>query len=70
MTTIKPRRNDAANGDAVQLSCAGYQTRSLVFSDPETIKPAPWTHKPADSGVVVGNDARLCSLEDVTVGVF
>ena len=40
MTTIKPRRNDAANGDAVQLSCAGYQTRSLFFSDRETIRPA------------------------------
>jgi hypothetical protein len=70
MTTIKPRRKDATNGDAVQNSCAGYQTRSLFFSDPETIKPAPQTHKPADSGVVVGNDARRCSLEEVTVGVF
>jgi hypothetical protein len=40
------------------------------FSDRETIKPEPKAHKPADSGVVVGNDARRCSLDEVTPGVF
>jgi hypothetical protein len=47
----------------------GYQTRSLFFSDRETIKPALQTHKPADSGLVVGNGARRCRLDDVTVSV-
>jgi hypothetical protein len=52
------------------VSAAGYQTRSLFFfSDPETIKPAPQTHKPADSGAVVGNDARRCSRGEVMPGV-
>ena len=41
---------------------AGYQTRSLFFSDRPTIEPRPEAHKPADSGVVVGNGARRCSL--------
>jgi hypothetical protein len=54
----------------MRLEIPGYQTRSLFFSDPETIKPAPQTHKPADSGVVVGNGARRCSLEPVTRRVF
>jgi len=30
----------------------------------ETIKPTPKAHKPADSGAVVGNDARMCSLRE------
>ncbi len=54
----------------MRLEIPGYQTRSLFFSDPETIKPACQTHKPADSGAVVGNDARRCSLGEVTSGDF
>ncbi|PMY46088.1 hypothetical protein C1X69_29270 [Pseudomonas sp. FW305-67] len=42
----------------------GYQTRSLFFSDGETIKPRPKAHKPADSGAVVGSGARICSLSE------
>lgn len=49
---------------------AGYQTRSLMFSDGETIKPTSKTHKPADSYAPVGNDARCCSLREVTLSVF
>ncbi|TPG75769.1 hypothetical protein EAH78_19675 [Pseudomonas arsenicoxydans] len=44
----------------------GYQTRSLFFSDMETIRPVSKAHKPADSGVAVGNGARFCSFQDVT----
>jgi len=40
----------------------GCETRSLFFSDPETIEPGLKAYKPADSGVVVGNGARMCSL--------
>ncbi len=43
---------------------AGYQTRSLFCSDRKTIEPGPQAHKPADSGAVVGNDARMCSLSE------
>jgi hypothetical protein len=45
----------------------GYQTRSLLFSDQETIEPRPKAHKPADSGATVGNDARLCSFQEVNL---
>ena len=54
----------------MRLEIPGYQTRSLIFSDPRTIKAACQAHKPADSGVVVGNDARRCSLAEVTAGCF
>ena len=54
----------------MRLEIPGYQTRSLIFSDPRTIKAACQTHKPADSGVVVGNDARRCSLGDDTASDF
>ena len=40
----------------------GYQTRSLMFSDAETIEAAPQAHKPADSGVVVVPYARMRRL--------
>lgn len=30
----------------------------------------PRTHKPADSGVTVGNDARSCSFYEVTLTAF
>ena len=40
----------------------GYQTRSLIFSDAETIEAAPQAHKPADSGVVVVPYARMRRL--------
>ena len=30
----------------------------------------PKAHKPADSGVAVGNDARCCSFHDVTYKAF
>jgi hypothetical protein len=48
----------------------GYQTRSLFFSDWETIETRAKAHKPADSGVTVGNGARRCSLREVTLGVI
>jgi hypothetical protein len=54
----------------MRLETPGYQTRSLFFSDRETIKPEPKAHKPADSGAVVGNDARRCSLDEVTPDVL
>jgi hypothetical protein len=50
----------------MRLDIPGYQTRSLFFSDPGTIKPAPQTHKPADSVLRVGGGARRCSLDAVT----
>jgi len=31
---------------------------------------APKAHKPADSGVTVGNGARSCSLHEVTLNTF
>ncbi len=36
----------------------GCETRSLIFSDPQTIKASPKAHKPADSVLGVGIDAR------------
>ncbi|BFT62593.1 hypothetical protein [Pseudomonas moorei] len=39
---------------------------TVLFSDRQTIKPDPKAHKPADSGVPVGNDARRCSFHEVT----
>jgi hypothetical protein len=65
MTTIKAETKDASI-DGVLHTCEnpGYQTPSLFFSDGVTIKPRPKAHKPADSGAVVGNGARLCSLRE------
>jgi hypothetical protein len=40
----------------------GYQTRSLIFSDAETIEAGTQAHKPADSGVVVVPYARMRRL--------
>ncbi|ALI02746.1 hypothetical protein C1Y08_14825 [Pseudomonas sp. FW306-02-F02-AA] len=63
MATIK------ANADKKHLHkvtlcamCPGYQTRSLIISDTETIEAWTKAHKPADSGAGVGRDARRCSL--------
>ncbi len=45
----------------MRLSEAGYQTRPLICSGRETIETVlktHKTHKTADSGVPVGNDAR------------
>ena len=39
----------------------------MFSSDRQTIRPDPKAHKPADSGVPVGNDARRCSLREVTL---
>ena len=66
MTTIMAGRKSAANGDAVHSLCPGYQTRSLFFSDGETIKLSTKAHKPADSVLVVGKGTRRCSFQDVT----
>ena len=41
---------------------SGLPNPITVFSDRPTIEPRPEAHKPADSGVVVGNGARRCSL--------
>jgi hypothetical protein len=54
----------------MRLEDPGYQTRSLFFSDRPTIEPGPKAHKPADSGVPVGNDARRCSFREVTGEAF
>jgi hypothetical protein len=54
----------------MRLGKSGYQTRSLLFSDRPTIEPAHPAHKPADSGVVVGNGARRCSLLEVFRNAF
>lgn len=54
----------------MRLDNPGYQTRSLIFSDRPTIEPGPKAHKPADSGVPVGNDARRCSFREVTGEAF
>jgi hypothetical protein len=43
---------------------------AVFFSDRPTIKPGPKAHKPADSGVTVGNDARSCSFHEVTLSAF
>ena len=40
---------------------------TVLFSDRQTIEPDPKAHKPADSGVPVGNDARRCSFHEVTL---
>jgi hypothetical protein len=42
----------------------GCETRPLMGSGRRTIEPRPKAHKPADSGAVVGNGARLCSLSE------
>jgi hypothetical protein len=64
----KAEQKNAADSDALHLVTPGYQTRSLKFSsDRQTIKPSPKAHKPADSGVPVGNDASWCSLREVTL---
>ena len=34
------------------------------------LEPDPEVHKPADSGLAVGNGARICSVEGVSGGVF
>ncbi|WP_095196069.1 hypothetical protein [Pseudomonas sp. Irchel 3A7] len=66
--TIKSRVESAsAKGSTAHLNKPGYQTRSLFFSDRQTIEAAPQAHKPADSGVTVGNDARLCSFQEMSV---
>jgi hypothetical protein len=62
-----PKRH-LSTGDATRMWKTGYQTRSLLFcSDRPTIKPGTKTHKPADSGVAVGNDASRRSLREVTL---
>jgi len=50
----------------MRLGDAGLPNPITVFSDQQTIEPASQTHKPADSGVVVGNGARRCSFAPVT----
>ncbi|OOL33700.1 hypothetical protein BOO94_32320 [Pseudomonas sp. FSL W5-0299] len=40
------------------------------FSDTETIKTRHKAHKPADSGAVVGNGARNCSFQEVTLNTI
>lgn len=40
---------------------------TVFFSDRKTIEPTPKAHKPADSYVPVGNDARCCSFHEVTL---
>jgi hypothetical protein len=51
-----------------------YLIRSLNpaadFSDPETIKTRPKAHKPADSGAVVGNGARIRGFQEVTLNTI
>jgi hypothetical protein len=42
----------------------GCETRPLMGSGRETIEAGPKAHKPADSGAVVGNGARMCSLSE------
>ncbi len=64
MTTIKQRPEQAFKRCAMRLVKPGYQTRSLFFSDRQTIEPGPKAHKPANSGAVVGNGARMCSLSE------
>jgi hypothetical protein len=60
-----PENRNSAKGGAVHLTIIpGYQPPSLFFSRRETIKPRPKAHKPADSGAVVGNGARMCSLRE------
>jgi hypothetical protein len=54
-------------GDAMRHDTKpGYQTRSLMFSDRETIEVGVKAHKPADSVLTVGNDARCCRFQEVT----
>ncbi|EJM64638.1 hypothetical protein PMI30_03573, partial [Pseudomonas sp. GM50] len=65
MATIKPRSEKTyKRWRDTPSSNPGYQTRSLFFSDRQTIEPGPKAHKPADSGAVVGNGARMCSLSE------
>ena len=35
-----------------------------AYEKPAEVTAAPKPHKPADSGVVVGNDARRCGLQE------
>ncbi|WP_162279036.1 hypothetical protein [Pseudomonas reinekei] len=68
MATINVKTKKPSQKVALaHLEDPGYQTRSLFFSDRPTIEPGPKAHKPADSGVSVGNDARRCSFHEVTL---
>ena len=52
------------------MNSPGRYTRSLIGSDRETIKISFKAHKPADSGVVIGNGARRCSFQEVTLNTI
>jgi len=39
-------------------------------NDAETIETRGRAHKPADSGVTVGNDARCCGFQEITYNLF
>ncbi len=57
---------NTANHAAMHLTRSrATKPHRCFFSDRKTIKPAPKVHKPADSGVVVGIGARLCSFQEV-----
>ena len=51
------------------VDAEGLPNPSLHFSDGHTVKPKPWTHKPADSVLPVGKGTRFCRQRDVTGGV-
>ncbi|OPK07315.1 hypothetical protein BZ163_27185 [Pseudomonas sp. VI4.1] len=62
MTTIKAGTKKTCQGAVMRLEEPGYQTRSLMGSDAEKIKPAKQAHKSANSEVVVVPYARTCRL--------
>ena len=69
MATVEDAEVASVFGDAMRHVRGGLPNPITVFfSDRRTIKPTPKTHKPADSCVPVGNDARSCSFQEIYQG--
>jgi hypothetical protein len=69
--TIKYRHGNTCLTDA----CAAFKPRATKPDHWESVTGiklprASKAHKPADSGVVVGNGARRCSFQEVTLNAF
>jgi hypothetical protein len=68
MATIKQNPEQACTRQHITPNYrATKPDRCFFYSGEQTIKPGHQAHKPADSGVPVGNDARRCSFHEVTL---
>jgi len=70
MVTISAGLERAVQGDTMRR-CGGSTKSDRCFSsDRKTIELTSKTHKPADSYVPVGNDARCCSFHEISAEVL